>query len=95
MGSTMVSTLGGGQLSRDDRRAVKAVGRFRAEAAVTAAKIDAVAAVTTTALIATAEVSSIEAILVARTPHAAGRLAYVAEAGVVRMGQEIMSMGRG
>jgi hypothetical protein len=89
----MVST-GGRGLSRDERRAMGAIGRCRTEAAVTAAKIDAVAAVTTTALIATAEVSSIEAMLVSRTPHAARRLAYVADAGVSRMAHEVLSMGR-
>jgi hypothetical protein len=88
----MVSTVGRG-LSRDDRRALGAISRFRTEAAVTAARIDAIAAVTQTALIDTADVASTQAILVTRTPHAAGWLAYVAETGVLRMAGEVRSMG--
>jgi len=47
-----------------------------------------------TALLSAAEVSSLEGLLVARTPHAAMRLRHVADQACMAMGGVVVQMGR-
>jgi len=59
-----------------------------------AAKVEAIARVTEAALLATSHVSAIEALLVARTPHAEGRLRHIADAGCTGMAGVVLGIGR-
>jgi hypothetical protein len=85
-------------LSRTDRRVAKEIALTRAAssalAAREAAKIMALAEVADTALVAVAEVSSLEALLVMRTPHAARRLSYVADRASDAIATVVVKTGR-
>jgi hypothetical protein len=89
------SSLG---LSRVERRAAKEIALIRAASSVLAAreaaKIDAITEVAGTALLSVAELSSLEGLLVARTPHAAGRLAYINDRACMAMGGVVTKMAR-
>jgi hypothetical protein len=85
-------------LTRVERRAIKEIALTRAASSVLAAreaaKIEAITEVAETALLSAAEVSSLEALLVARTPHAAGRLAYINDRACMAMGGVVTRMSR-
>jgi hypothetical protein len=85
-------------LTRAERRVAKEIALTRAAssalAAREAAKITAVAEVADTALVAVAEVSSLEALLVMRTPHAARRLGYVADRASEAIANVVVQTGR-
>jgi hypothetical protein len=63
-------------------------------AAREAAKVEAIAEVAEHALMATSHISSLEAMLVARTPHAEGRLRHVADAACASMANVVLGTGR-
>jgi len=85
-------------LTKVERRASKEIALTRAASSVLAAreaaKIEAITEVADTALLSAAEVSSLEGLLVMRTPHAAGRLGYVADRACMAMGNVVAQMGR-
>jgi len=85
-------------LTRADRRVAKEIALTRAAssalAAREAAKITALAEVADTALVAVAEVSSLEALLVMQTPHAARRLSYVANRASDAIANVVVKTGR-
>ncbi len=91
---------GGGSLlpSRVERQTGRALERIRAgQAVVTArevAKVEVIQDVTEAALMATANVSAIEALLVARTPHAEGRLKHIADSGAIGMAEVVLKARR-
>lgn len=62
--------------------------------ALAAARVEAIGAVTTVALIETANLATAEVVLAQRTPHAAGRLQYVADTGTMAMAQVVARMDR-
>jgi hypothetical protein len=63
-------------------------------AAREAARVETIAEVTEVALAATTRISAIEALLVARTPHAEARLRHVADAGVAGMASVVLGLER-
>jgi len=85
-------------LSRVERRAAKEIALTRAASSVLtareAAKIEAITEVAETALLSAAELSNLEGLLVARTPHAAGRLAYINDRAVMAMGGVVTQLAR-
>ena len=85
-------------LTKAERRVAKESALIRAAssalAAREAAKITALAEVADTALVAVAEVSSLEALLVMRTPHAARRLSYVADRASDAIANVVVQTGR-
>jgi hypothetical protein len=99
MSSLPVRASGGMSLSRVERRAAKEVAVVRAASSVLAAreatKLDVIAEVAETALLNASAVSSLEAVLVMRTPHAAGRLSYIADAACMAMGKVVTQTSRG
>jgi len=92
--------FGSGSLlpSRVERQTGRALERIRASQAVATAhevaKVEVIQDVTEAALMATANVSAIEALLVARTPHAEGRLRTIADAGALGMAEVVMKARR-
>jgi hypothetical protein len=89
------SSLG---LTRVERRAAKEIALSRAASSVLAAraeaKIDAIADVTERALLNAGDLSCIEQVLVARSPHAAGRFGYITNQACVAMGGVVTQMAR-
>ena len=90
--------LGAGLLStRIERTTGRQLDRIQAGKMVTAARenarIEVVAEVTETALLAASHVAAVEALLVARTPHAEGRLRHLAEAGTIGMTDIVIKAG--
>jgi hypothetical protein len=85
-------------LTKVERRAASDIALARAASSVVAAreaaKIEAITEVAETALLSAAEVSSLEGLLVARTPHAAMRLAHIADQACMAMGGVVVQMGR-
>jgi hypothetical protein len=85
-------------LSRLERRAANEIALTRAASSVVAAResarIDVIADVAETALFNAAAVSSVEAALIMRTPHAAGRLGYIADSACMAMGKVVARTGR-
>jgi hypothetical protein len=85
-------------LTKVERQASKEIARARVGGSVLAAresaKIEALTEVAETALLSAAEVSSLEGLLVMRTPHAAGRLGYVADRACMAMGNVVAQLGR-
>jgi hypothetical protein len=85
-------------LTRAERRAAREIALTRAASSVLAAresaKIEALTEVAEMALVSAAEVSSLEGLLVMRTPHAAGRLGYIADRACMAMGQVVVQTGR-
>jgi hypothetical protein len=88
----------GRSLSRIERRAAAEITATRAASSVLAAreaaKLDLIADVAETALLNASAVSSLEALLVIRTPHAAGRLGYIADSACMAMGKVVARTGR-
>jgi hypothetical protein len=93
-----LSPLGELVSSKIERQVSREVATARAQSAVAAgrdiARVEAIAQVTETALLATSHVSAIEALLVARTPHAEGRLRHIADAGCAGMANVVLSTAR-
>ncbi len=54
------------------------------------AKVEAVANVTEAALLATSHISAVEALLIARTPHAEDRLRHIADAGTAGLANIVL-----
>jgi hypothetical protein len=85
-------------LSRAERRAAKEIATTRAAgnllAARQAVRLDVIADVASVALVNASAVSSLEAALVMRTPHAAGRLGFIADSACVSMAQVVARTGR-
>jgi len=84
-------------LTKIERQAAKEIALARATGSVLAAreaaKIDALADVAETALLAGAEVASLEGLLLARNPNAAG-LGYISAKAYIAMGNVVTRMGR-
>jgi hypothetical protein len=93
-----VLSTGGRALTRVERRAASEIALARAASTVLAArasaKVDAIAEVAETAVLSTAGLSSLESVLAARTPHAAGRLAYINDRACMAMGNVVTQMAR-
>jgi hypothetical protein len=93
-----LSPLGELVSSKIERQVSREVRRVQAHGAVAAAhhsaRVDAIAEVTEAALLATSHVSAIEALLVARTPHAEGRLRHIADAGCTGMANVVLDSAR-
>jgi hypothetical protein len=93
-----LSPLGELVTNKVERQVAREVRRIQASGAVVAAhhnaRVDAIAEVTETALLATSHVSAIEALLVARTPHAEGRLRHIADAGCTGMANVVLDSAR-
>jgi hypothetical protein len=70
------------------------VAQVRAAQAVEAAKVEAIGSVSTVALFEASNLAAAEAVLAQRTPHAAGRLQYVAETGTIAMAQVVARLDR-
>jgi hypothetical protein len=85
-------------LTKVDRRAAKEIALTRAAGSMLAArettKIDVITEVAEAAVLGAAELSSLEGLLVARTPHAAGRLAYINDRACMAMGNVVAQLGR-
>lgn len=98
MASLPVTYSSGRGLSKVDRRAAKEIARTRVASSVLAAReaaaIDAIADVAESALLSTAAVSNLEGLLAARTPHAAGRLAYIGDRASMAMGDRLKQLAR-
>jgi len=96
--SNLIPTAGGFAPSRAERSAVRAIDRVRAsQAVVTAretARLEVIQDVTTAALGAGSHISAVEALLAERTPHAAGRLQAIADAGTVGLAEVVMRTTR-
>ena len=91
--------LGGGLLStRIERSTGRQLDRIQAGKMVSAArenaKVEVMAEVTETALLAASHVAALEALLVARTPHAEARLRHIADAGTIGMTETVIKAGR-
>jgi hypothetical protein len=95
----VLSSLNELATTRIERQASREVARAQAHGVVLAAresaKVEAIASVTEAALVATSHVSAVEALLVARTPHAEARLRHIADGGCAAMASVVMRMGRG
>lgn len=89
------SSLG---LTRTERRVAKEIALTRAASTVLAAreaaKIDAITDVAEKALLGAGELSCVEQVLVARTPHAAGRYSYITDRACMAMGSVVTQMAR-
>jgi hypothetical protein len=98
MANLPVPSSSGLGLTRIERRVAKEIALTRAVTSVVAAreaaKIDAITEVAETALLSAAELSSLEGLLVARTPHAAGRLAYINDRACMATGAVLTRMSR-
>ncbi len=98
MANLPVPSTGGLGLTRVERRVAKEIALTRAASSVLAAreaaKIDAITDVAETALLNAGELACVEQLLVARTPHAAGRLGFIADRATVAMGSVVTQMAR-
>lgn len=96
--SSLVPSTGSMLPSRAERSAVRAIDRVRAsQAVVTAretAKVEVIQDVTTAALGAGSHISAVEGLLAQRTPHAAGRLQAIADAGTIGLTEVVMRTTR-
>lgn len=92
----LVSRRGG--VSKLERRAANEIALTRAASNVLAAResarLDLIADVAETALLNASAVSGLEAVLVMRTPHAAGRLGHIADSACLAMGKVVARTGR-
>jgi hypothetical protein len=97
--SNLVPTGGGTFLpSRAERSAGRAIERVRASQAVLTAretaKLEVIGDVTEAALMTSSHIAAVEALLVERTPHAAGRLQAIADAGTLGLAEVVMKTAR-
>jgi hypothetical protein len=94
--SALISSRG---LSRLERRVAGEIAINRAASSVLAAResarLDVIAEVAETALLNASALSNLEAALVMRTPHAAGRLGHIADSACMAMGKVVAQAGRG
>lgn len=85
-------------VSRLERRAASEIAIHRAASSVLAAResarLDAITDVAETALLNGAMLSGLELALVMRTPHAAGRLGYIADSACMAMARVVVRTGR-
>jgi hypothetical protein len=85
-------------LSKLERRAANEIPVTRAPTHVLppreTARLDLIADVAETALLNASALSSLEAALAMRTPHAAGRLGYIADTACMAMGKVVARTGR-
>jgi hypothetical protein len=85
-------------LSKLERRAASEIAVDRAASSVLAAResarLDVIAEVAETALLNASALSGLEAVLVMRTPHAAGRLGHIADSACTAMGKVVVRTGR-
>ena len=86
-------------LSKLERRAAAEIALTRAAGSVLAAResarLDVIADVAETALLNASALSGLEAALVMRTPHAAGRLGLITDSACLAMGRVVARTGRG
>lgn len=84
--------------SRIERGMSRELERVRAGKVIAAAreeaKIEVLAQTTESALLAASHVAAVEALLVARTPHAEARLRHIADAGTIGMTEVVIKAGR-
>lgn len=84
--------------SKIERQVSREITQVKARNAIAAAhhigRVEAIAQVTEAALMATSHVSAVEALLVARTPHAEARLRHIADAGCAGMANVVLSTAR-
>ena len=84
--------------SRVERQRRRQVAIAKAEGSVLAAqanaRVEAVAHVTETALMCASHISDLEGLLVNRTPHAAGRLKHIADAGTAGVANVVLRTAR-
>lgn len=97
--SELVPFQGSGFLqTRGERQVGRAIERVRARQAIVTvqetAKLEVLQDVTETALMSASSVAAVEALLAARTPHAAARLQHIAEAGTLGMADVVLKAGR-
>lgn len=90
-GSALLATRAERQLARrlNDIRANEIVATARQ-----IAKLDAIDTVTCHAMGAATRVAQLEAVLVMQTPHAQGRLQFIAEAGTIGLGAVVQQTAR-
>lgn len=85
-------------LTRIERRAANEIAVTRAASSVLAAResarLDLIADVAETALLNAAALSGLEAALIMRAPHAAGRLGHIADSACMAMGKVVARTGR-
>jgi hypothetical protein len=85
-------------LTKVERRAAKEIALTRAPTKVLAAResarLDVIAEVAETALLNASAISGLEAALVMRTPHAAGRLCHITDSACMAMGRVVVRTGR-
>lgn len=85
-------------MSRLERSASRQISAVRARQAVLTtretAKIETLADIGEAGLMAAARVSSVEAMLAAQFPHAAGRLAAIGDAAALNVVETVMKAGR-
>lgn len=97
-GSALSLAGGSGRLTRKERKASRSISETRLAGEIIkaeeAVKIDVIRQVTEEALLAASDISSLEAALAARTPHAIGRLSYIADSGAQAMGNIVNQIGR-
>jgi hypothetical protein len=91
----LVSSRG---LSKLERRAASEIALTRATSSVLAAResarLDVIADVAETAMLNASALSNLEAALIMRTPHAAGRLGHIADSACLAMGKVVARTGR-
>ena len=96
-GSALSLAGGRGRLTRAERRAFHSISAMRLAGEIIkaeeAVKVDVVRSVTTDASLAASDIASLEAALAARTPHAIGRLSYIADAGSIALGRIVADIG--
>lgn len=84
--------------AREERQLAREVARVQARGVVLASrectKVDVIAEVAESALLATSGLAQLEGLLVAQTPHAAGRLQFIAEAAAMGMGAVVQQTAR-
>lgn len=84
--------------ARVERQLAREVALVQAAAVVLAArqsaKVEVVEAVSESALLATSRLAQLEGLLVARTPHAVGRLQFIAEGAAMGMGAVVQQTAR-
>jgi hypothetical protein len=91
----VLSALGTPALSRRTSKEVALIQANQSLAAAReAARVETIAEVTQVALSAASRVSTVEALLVSRTPHAELRLRHIADAGVASMAAVVMGVER-
>jgi hypothetical protein len=94
----VLASAHGRSVSRLERRAANEIAVTRAASSVLAARetarLDLIADVAETALLNASALSSLEAALVMRTPHAAGRLGLITDSACLTMGKVVARTGR-